>query len=269
MEDFRVTYVPSASILVALHENPIRTEHAASLPLLVFGDAVYPEDGPSQKKDTGGIDFTKLALRDFTLQPLEFSGEEARRIAEIWGVQQDSPHLNLGEQASVERVRELDLTPYRTIHFATHAVLGDEIRGATQPALVLSPNNGGGYPGMLRFSDILDLKLNADLVVLSACNTRLGKLRTGEGLVGLTRAFMYAGADSVVVSLWNVLDQSTSMLMQRFHQRLKDGESKAEALRQAKLDIMKESVKLKATGTHESLASPFFWAPFILVGDWD
>ena len=80
---------------------------------------------------------------------------------------------------------------------------------------------------------------------------------------------MYAGAQSVVVSLWNVQDQSTSLLMQRFHQHLKDGMPKAEALRQAKLEIMQETVVLQATGTRESLASPFFWAPFILVGDWN
>ena len=113
------------------------------------------------------------------------------------------------------------------------------------------------------------MRLNADLVVLSACETGLGRLQEGEGIVGLTRAFLYAGASTVVVSLWKVEDQSTGLLMERFHRRLKQGESKAEALRQAKLDILQATINLKALGIPQSLAPPFYWAPFILVGDWD
>ena len=114
-----------------------------------------------------------------------------------------------------------------------------------------------------------NLNLNADLVVLSVCNTRLGKLHAGEGIVGMTGAFMYAGANSVVVSLWNVEDQSTGLLMQQFHQRLKNGATKAEALRQAKLDLLHETIELEAIGLKQSLASPFFWSGFVLVGNWD
>ena len=120
----------------------------------------------------------------------------------------------------------------------------------------------------MQFSDILQMKLNAELVVLSACETGLGRLRDGEGIVGLTRAFLYAGASSTVVSLWKVEDQSTSLLMERFYQNLKRGLDKSEALRQAKLDIIRSNVDLKATGRREELAAPFYWAPFILVGDW-
>src|SRR5207249_10940322 len=117
----------------------------------------------------------------------------------------------------------------------------------SQPALVLSQQSDKNEAGgLLQFSDILDLKLNADLVVLSACETGLGRLRDGEGIVGLTRAFLYAGASSAAVSLWKVEDQSTSLLMERFYQNLKRGLSKSEALRQAKLDIMRSAVNLKA-----------------------
>ena len=113
------------------------------------------------------------------------------------------------------------------------------------------------------------MKLDADLVVLSACETGLGQLREGEGIVGLTRAFFYAGGSSVVVSLWKVEDQSTALLMEKFYQRLASGQGRAEALRQAKLEIMKTTVDLKVTGMQQSLAAPFFWAPFILpeLGD--
>ncbi|MFQ5875316.1 MAG: CHAT domain-containing protein [Dehalococcoidia bacterium] len=179
----------------------------------------------------------------------------------------DSEHINLRERATVERVQELDLSRYRILHFATHGVLGDEVGLTTQPALVLSQiGEKGKHGGLLQFADILDLNLNADLVVLSACSTGLGRLRQGEGIVGLTRAFLYAGASSVVVSLWKVEDQSTSLLMEHFYERLKQGESEAEALRQAKLDVMRSTVELKAIGMHQSLASPFYWAPFVLVG---
>ena len=193
--------------------------------------------------------------------------DEVRGIAGIWGVLLDSPHVNLQARASVKRVQELDLSRYRILHFATHAVLQDEIHQATQPALVLSPEGNDGQPGLLQFRDIVNLKLNADLVVLSACNTRLGQLKHGEGIVGMTRAFLYAGADSVVVSLWKVFDQSTSVFMQRFHHWLKEGKVKVEALRQAKLDMLKETLFL-GTGIKEWLASPCYWAPFIIVGDW-
>jgi len=249
------------------HESTVPST-GPQYPILVFGDADYSISATSRSDKSEIPSLSQMALRDFTLQPLPFSGEEALQIAEIWGVPFDSPHVNLRGHASAKRIKELELSRYRMLHFATHAVMRDEIRWATQPSLVLSPGRERGPPGLLKFADILELKLNASLVVLSACNTRLGQQLAGEGIIGLTRAFMYAGAKSVVVSLWNVQDQSTSLLMQRFHQNLRDGMSKVESLRQAKLEIMQETIELQATGTRESLASPFFWAPFILVGDW-
>jgi CHAT domain-containing protein len=110
----------------------------------------------------------------------------------------------------------------------------------------------------LQVFEIFNLKLNADLVVLSACETGLGKQVKGEGLVGLTRAFLYARTPSVAVSLWKVLDTSTADLMVRFYGHLKNGKrSKADALRQAQLEMIRQG----------QFAHPFYWAPFILVGD--
>jgi CHAT domain-containing protein len=100
--------------------------------------------------------------------------------------------------------------------------------------------------------------LNADLVVLSACETGLGEKVKGEGIVGLTRAFMCAGTPSVVVSLWNVTDRSTSLLMKYFYENLKAGMSKVDALHQAKIKLIEK----------DGFIQPLFWAPFILVGDW-
>jgi CHAT domain-containing protein len=105
--------------------------------------------------------------------------------------------------------------------------------------------------------EIFNLKLNAELVVLSACETGLGKEVRGEGLIGLTRAFLYAGTPSVAVSLWKVEDRSTAELMARFYRHLKDGRTKAGALRQAQLDLIGD----------KKFAHPYYWAPFVLVGE--
>ena len=102
------------------------------------------------------------------------------------------------------------------------------------------------------------VRLDADLVTLSACGTGLGKVLGGEGLLGLTRAFQYAGARSVLASLWSVSDESTGELMKRFYGYLKEGRSKAEALRSAQLDLLRRS----------EYSHPFHWAGFQLVGDW-
>jgi CHAT domain-containing protein len=268
IKKYQVTYIPSASVFVAQQNDRQPRIPQADFPLIAFGDPVY-RDGNSQDQEIQGNKITNLALRGQNFERLEFSGEEVRRIARIFGVSAESQHINLRDRATVERVRSTDLSRYRVLHFAAHAILGDQVKRLSQPALVLSqPERGKIEEGLLQFSDILDLKLNADLVVLSACDTGLARFREGEGIIGLTRAFLYAGASSAVVSLWKVQDQSTSLLMERFYRNLKRGLSKSEALRQAKLDIMRSTVDLKAIGMRQDLAAPFYWAPFILVGDW-
>ena len=268
LKKYQVAYIPSASVLVAQQNGRQPIIPQADLPLIAFGDPVY-RGGNSQDQEIQGNKIINLALRGQNFERLEFSGEEVRRIARIFGVSAESQHINLRDRATVDRVRSTDLSRYRVLHFAAHAILSDQVKRLSQPALVLSqPERGKIEEGLLQFSDILDLKLNADLVVLSACDTGLGRFREGEGIIGLTRAFLYAGASSAVVSLWKVQDQSTSLLMERFYQNLKRGVNKAEALRQAKLEIMRSTIDLKAIGMRQDLASPFYWAPFILVGDW-
>jgi CHAT domain-containing protein/Flp pilus assembly protein TadD len=268
---YEVSYVPSATAFVMHQRQMEKQKPVTQVPLLAFGDPIYEKSSGTEKDlDNKPQSPNLLVLRDIQLSRLEFSRDEVRRIAKILNIPLDSPHVNLGEHASVAHLRQLDLSQYRIVHFATHAVVGDEVEWANQPALVLSQQVGQERSSsLLRLTDITDLKLNADLVVLSACNTGLGNFSKGEGIIGLTRAFLYAGAAAVVVSLWEVEDQSTSLLMERFHRRLRQGESKSAALHGAKLDMLTKTVDLRATGKRESLASPFFWAPFILVGDWE
>jgi len=268
VKQYRISYVPSASVFVAQGSHRRKAEKLDQFPLLAFGDPAYVDlDSISAgEKDEGGV--ASKVVGGTRMGRLPFSAEEVHRIARVWDVPTSSEHINLGDRATIEKLRETDLSRYRMLHFATHGVMGDEVGWTNQPALVLlQARDKDRRAALLEFADVLDLKLNADLVVLSACETGLGTLREGEGIVGLTRAFMYAGASSVVVSLWRVEDQSTSLLMERFYKRLKQGQGKAEALRQAKLEVMNATIELRAIGKPEQLASPFYWAPFILVGE--
>ncbi len=156
-------------------------------------------------------------------------------------------------------VTSADLGAYRYVHFATHGFLDSqhpELSG-----LLLSMYDGQGLPqdGFLRAHEVYNLKLAADLVTLSACQTGLGKEIKGEGLVGLTRGFMYAGAPRVLVSLWSVSDEGTAELMTRFYRGiLQDGQRPAAALQAAQVAMLKE----------QKFAAPFYWAAFTLQGEW-
>jgi CHAT domain-containing protein/tetratricopeptide (TPR) repeat protein len=153
-----------------------------------------------------------------------------------------------------------ELSKYRYVHFATHGYL--DTSRANLSAIVLSLFDEQGKPqdGFLRAHDIYNLKLPAELVVLSACETGLGKDVTGEGLEGLTRGFMYAGARRVIVSLWNVNDKATATLMQRLYAgMLRSGKTPAAALRAAQIEMLRT----------RQWQSPYFWAPFVMQGEWN
>src|SRR6266852_1111565 len=261
------SYAPSASVLVTL--DRIRTSpSSAQHPLLAFGDPVFESTAqPSQiALSTRGI-YEKMGVG---FDRLSYSAEEVRGIIAVYGISPDSDSVYVGSKATKKALLALDLSQYRTLHFATHAVMGDEVRWITQPALIFSPD-GTGAPDsdVLKMSDIFNLRLNANLVVLSACETARGKMSRGEGIVGLTSAFLFAGSRSVVASLWNVNDESTSLFMESFYTNLKNGRSKADALREARLQTMRREIKSAVTGEQQSLASPFFWAPFVLIGEWN
>jgi CHAT domain-containing protein len=187
---------------------------------------------------------------------LEFSGREVEKIASFFN--EGSADTFLRYKATEENLkRNQELNKFRYIHFATHGLIDENKPNLS--SLVLTCGKDSGEDGYLQASEIFDLKLNADLVVLSACQTGLGKLIRGEGMVGLTRAFMYAGTPSVLVSLWSVSDMSTSVLMGEFYKNLiKNKFSKTDALRRAQLALI----------SNEKYAHPFYWAPFVLIGDW-
>jgi CHAT domain-containing protein/Tfp pilus assembly protein PilF len=177
---------------------------------------------------------TALAAKDRTLKALDFAANRAT-----------ATNPELGQ--------------YRIVHFATHSLLNNEHPELSGVVLSLVDEQGKPQDGFLRLHEVYNLSLGADLVVLSACRTSLGKEIKGEGLIGLTRGFMYAGAPRVVASLWDVNDEATAELMKRFYQgMLKEGSRPAAALRAAQLAIRRQ----------KRWRSPFYWAGFVLLGEW-
>jgi CHAT domain-containing protein len=151
------------------------------------------------------------------------------------------------------------LDRYGAIVFATHGYAGTDLPGFQEPVLVLTlPGQPEGQDGFLRMNEALGLKLNADIVALTACQSGLGRRISGEGTMGMGRAFQYAGANAVLMSLWSVAEESSVMLVERFFKHMKDGKSKRAALQLARKEIR------EAGYDH-----PFFWAPFISVGEVD
>jgi CHAT domain-containing protein len=152
-----------------------------------------------------------------------------------------------------------ELSQYRIVHIATHGLLNSEHPELSGIVLSLVDEQGRPQDGFLRLHEIYNLNLPAELVVLSACRTALGKEIKGEGLVGLTRGFMYAGAARVMASLWKVQDDATAELMKRFYRGvLKDGMRPAAALRAAQVEMWKS----------KQWRSPYYWAAFVLQGEW-
>jgi hypothetical protein len=183
------------------------------------------------------------------------------------GIESDNPNgtaepeiVTMDFEASRKTALRPELGQYRIVHFATHGMLNNIHPELSGIVLSLVDDYGKPQDGFLRLQDIYNLKLPAELVVLSACETGLGKEIKGEGLIGLTRGFMYAGAPRIVASLWKVDDRATSELMKRFYLGMLGPEAlrPAGALRQAQLSIWKE----------KQWREPYYWAAFVLQGEW-
>jgi CHAT domain-containing protein len=161
--------------------------------------------------------------------------------------------------ASRETVNSGLLAQYRIVHFATHGCANDEYPELSGLLLSMVNEKGKAEDGFLQLHEIYNLDLPVDMVVLSACKTGLGRKVRGEGLIGLTRGFIYAGAKRVVASVWQVNDESTSKLMKYFYQAmLKDRLPPAAALRVAQLKMLEQPQR----------QAPYYWAAFVLYGDW-
>jgi CHAT domain-containing protein/tetratricopeptide (TPR) repeat protein len=201
-------------------------------------------------------DVREALRRGWTLKPLPSTRKEVESIAALY----HHPQVYLGREATEERAKSLG-PESRLVHFACHGLLDERFPLNSALALTLPQHPAEGQDnGLLQAWEIFEsVRLDADLVTLSACDTALGREMGGEGLVGLTRAFQYAGARSVLASLWGVADYSTSHFMKSFYGYLRGGKPKDEALRAAQID----QIRKKGGSSH-----PFFWAAFELSGDW-
>ena len=201
------------------------------------------------------------------LEPLPATRDEVQSIAALFG---DRAVIFLGAAATEERVKGLGRSP-RILHFAVHGLIDE--RFPLDSALALALPEGiaeEGDNGLLQAWEIFEqLRIDADLVVLSACETALGKEVAGEGMVGLTRAFQYAGARSVLASLWRVGDESTAELMARFYRHLRAGAAIDQSLRLAQLELLRGPFEVGPEGARATLDAthPFHWAGFVLLGD--
>ena len=267
--DHEIISLPSASVLAVLRREAAGRETPDKV-VAVFADPVFdsgdPRIGLSHKNSAPAVEANASAsdvkrsasesgLQDFVR--LRFSRQEADQIVRFASESKRLAAVDFAASRASATSPELD--HYSIIHFATHGLINNQHPELSGVVLSLVDEQGRPQDGFLRLYDIYNLKLQANLVVLSACQTALGKQIKGEGLVGLTRGFMYAGAPRVVASLWQVDDRATAQLMGRFYEAmLGRGLRPAAALRAAQVAMWKE----------KRWQGPHYWAAFTLQGEW-
>jgi CHAT domain-containing protein/Tfp pilus assembly protein PilF len=263
VEGHRIRYAPSLTVLRLLRRWDAARRRPERM-LFALGDPVYSETDErldasksmvSAAREQAAEYLSREGHRKGGFARLRFSGQEVRQIGKLLGSSEEE--LLTGTAATESAVKAAStsghLSRYRYLHFATHGILG--LDSGQQPALVLSLVGDKKEDGFLQLDEVANLKLNADLVVLSACRSGQGRLYNGEGVKGLARAFLYAGSRAVLCSLWQVEDRETAHLMVSFYNRLKAGQRPADALQATQLDMI-----------HQRKA-PLFWAPFVLIGE--
>jgi CHAT domain-containing protein/Tfp pilus assembly protein PilF len=280
--EHEIVSLPSASTLATLRRETAGRKPAEKS-IAVLADPVFTDDDTRVRRDVGKAGAKEKTISadsdktDIGFLQMTRSGRETgvigaeggfgrllstrREAAAILALVPERERMQaLDFEASRTTALKPELGEYRIVHFAAHGMLNNIHPELSGIVLSLVDKEGHQQDGFLRLQDIYNLKLSAELVVLSACQTGLGKEVKGEGLIGLTRGFMYAGAPRVVASLWKVDDRATSELMKRFYQGMLGPEalSAAGALRQAQLSIWKQ----------KQWREPYYWAAFVLQGEW-
>ena len=275
---YTLTYYQSAAVMALKRTLQV---HQAGRPLFALGNPVFsPQDPrlrrrrrdrpPAAVRGAKEAPFRALAAsqewgkttrdaktgQELVYPALPETEAEVLAIARLFAVEPRPPDVLLDLKANETSLRQSPLPDYRYLHFATHADLPGRVQGIREPFLLLGQvGNEGQDNGFLTLSKVLGLKLRAEMVVLSACLTGRGKVMEGEGVVNFSRAFQHAGAQSVLVSLWEVASHEAVEYMTRFYGHLKEGKSRSEALQ-----LARRAIKAK-------YPQPFFWAVFILHGE--
>jgi len=263
--------LPSASSL-AIQRRNLRGRKPAPQMLAVLADPVFTANDPRLAKTTSPvreiraaaavgtrrIEHTTDPMGQFRIRRLPFTRQEADQILAVMPASMNLKAVDFRANRSLAMSDEL--SKFRYVHFATHGYLDSARPDLSALVLSLVDQQGNPQDGFLRSHDIFNLKLPAELIVLSACETGLGKEVKGEGLVGLTRGFMYAGARRVIVSLWNVNDKATASLMQRLYAgMLKSRKTPSASLRAAQIEMWRQ----------KQWQSPYYWAAFVMQGEWN
>ncbi len=264
IEKHSINYFQSAT-LMALMRTDLKKEHK-SRGFAGFGDPVYDLENFNKGADERGVKIAQRGDRKYedavedefsraglTLFRLRGTGEEINGIADVFRSKGEPVNIKLRKDANEGNAKLEELKNYRYIVFACHGIINP---GFQSLALAVEDSLTRTEDGYLTFEEMLNLDWDAELVVLSACQTGTGELKRTEGVVGLTRAVMYAGADAVTVSLWNVSDKGTKELMIGFFENLINKNlTKTEALRQSKLSFIKKGTR------------PYYWSPFVIYGE--
>jgi CHAT domain-containing protein len=244
VEDVAISYAPSLTVLRDMRVHP-RAPASPGRALLALGN---PDLGAAARRRT-----PSALMSD--LQPLPEAETQVREIARLYDPQASA--VRVGAEARESWLKQ-EAAHYRILHFATHGLLDDASPLYSQLVLA-APRPGEGDDGLLEAREILDLSLDGELAVLSACETGRGQSGAGEGLIGMSWAFFVAGCPATVASQWKVEAASTSRLMLAFHRALRAGHTPAESLRLAALAQLRRPDQ----------RHPFYWAGFVAMGDAD
>jgi CHAT domain-containing protein len=250
IEDYKIAYAPSISSYREIIQRKKEKKSTRRYDIVAFGD---PDFGQLESESNGGDIFQNFySSNAFNFYRLNYSGTEIDKIQSLF--KENKTDVFLRESANEEQLKKHNLADYKIIHFATHSLIDDQ--KPARSSIILSLGNGSTEDGFVQTREIYNLDLNSDLVTLSSCQTGLGQFIKGEGIEGLNRAFFFAGASSVLMSLWSVNDQATYQLMERFYTHLQSSKSIAHSLRKAKLQMIASDV----------VSHPYYWAGFIVSG---
>jgi CHAT domain-containing protein/tetratricopeptide (TPR) repeat protein len=270
LANHEIVNLPSTSTIAVLRQE-VNGRKMASKAIAILADPVFSPDDERLKErrgqgstlplNRGNLDSRALAKAaretNVTFNRLPFTRREAEQILALVPAASRLQAFDFAANRAIATSPEL--SQYRIVHFATHGILNSKQPELSGVVLSLLDEKGKPQNGFLRLHDVFNLNLPAELIVLSACETGLGEEVKGEGLVGLTRGFMYAGSPRVVVSLWSVDDEATSQLMVQFYKKmLQDGLKPAAALRAAQLEMWQQ----------QRWQAPYYWAAFTLQGEW-
>lgn len=242
IDDYAISYSPSSSIYVFQKTTKRQNENKV---LLVGDPKINNKDFALSYRGSLLSDDT-FSERNIVLFPLKYSKEEIQKVNSML----NNGYVLLSDNATEKNFKD-NASKSSIIHLSTHSFLY-----RNQPLIIFSKNKDENEDGYLESGEILQLKLNSDLVVLSSCKSGLGEIDKSEGIIGMQKSFFEAGAKSVVVSLWDVNDKYTSLFMQSFYHFLSEGYTKSEALRKAKIFFR-----------NNYSANPYYWAAFVLSGD--